>query len=260
MSFHKFVMVAVMGAAFGATVAPVHGKAKAPKATDVEALTAEVARLRADLDAAVREIAALKAAAGGKVAPEEGPRYRGRSAKSWLEQLKDLEPKTRIDALEALGALAAKDKKLIPVLVDSAKNDTGLVPAAAVKALGEAGPEALSALIELVNDKQVRFEAINVIGRMGPTAKSAVPVLAKALEEESRAPTMRSPLYALRGIGPDAKEAIPALVKALGKCLEDIGKSDDYPNRFGVAESSLNVLIVDTLRVYPERRFCHKRV
>lgn len=237
----------------GAVVAPVNAQKKRADLVELDKLRAEVAKLRADLDAAVREISALKAAAGGgKVLAEQGPLYRGRSAHSWLEQLKDAEPKTRIDALEALGVLAQKDKKLIGMLIETAKNDTGLgvVPSHAVKALGAAGPEALPALIEMVQDKNLRLEAVKEIGNMGPKAKSAVPVLAKALEKETEILTLRALVVTFYRIGPDAKEAIPALVKTLEKCLEDMGKPIiKSETRFGVSPVSLNFSIVTTLKV-----------
>jgi HEAT repeats len=258
MTSYKLTTAALVCLVVGASVAPAQGKKGGidfKTAADLAKLKEDVERLRADLDAARREIAALKAAAGGKIAAEEGPLYRGRSAKSWLEQLKDLEPKTRIDALEALGALAEKDKKLIPVLLDTATNDkayvdrVGYVQDAAVQALGKAGPEALPNLIDLVNDKRLRHTAINAIGAMEPKAKSAAPVVAKTLEDESHPPTMRQTIYSLQRIGPDAKAAIPALVKALGKCLEDIGKDElrGPQIRFGVFPDSVNVLLVETL-------------
>jgi HEAT repeats len=252
MSVYTRMMVAVICVTMCVGGALAQGKGNTPTVADVEKLQAEITRLRADLDAALREISTLKAVVnGGKPAADEGPLYRGRSAKSWLEQLKDAEPKTRIDALEAIGVLAQKDKKLVPVLAETAKNGAGkFVANAAVKALGAAGPEALPALIELVKDKKERYQAVTEIGAMGPKAKSAVPALAKALEEESTANALRKIVSALREIGPDAKEAIPALVKTLGKTLEDIGMPEttkSTANRFGVSPNSVNVVIVKTL-------------
>ncbi|MBI3821187.1 MAG: HEAT repeat domain-containing protein [Planctomycetes bacterium] len=229
-------------------------KTKTPTKQEVDQLRAEVARLRADLDAALKEINALKAAIGGKpVAPEEGPLYRGRNARYWQEQLKDADTKVCIEALEALGALARTDKKLIPVLVEAVKTGSDSIPYYAVKALGAAGPDVLPALIDILKEnKRYRAEAAKAIGKLGPIAKPAVPALLKALEEESQhANSLSIFAGAIHNIGPDAKEAIPALVKAMGACLEDIGKpiENTGKSRFGISFGSANVRILEALTV-----------
>ena len=43
-----------------------------------------------------------------------GPRYLGKSASYWLNNLEDASPKARLLAVEALGNIAEKDKSLIP--------------------------------------------------------------------------------------------------------------------------------------------------
>jgi HEAT repeats len=248
----KTVVIAAVFFALGASLSSAQpgSKGKSTNPSEVEMLRSEVARLRADLDAALREIAAMKLAMnGGKAAPEEGQLFRGRSARHWLEQLKDADDKTREAAIEAIGALARKDKKLIPVLLDALKNDPSyLVTTPAANALVAIGPEVLPALIEIAKDKTQatgRFRAIEAIGYLGPRAKTAVPLLAKSLADADSA-VLRASIRAIGMIGPDAKDAIPDLVNALGDCNAEAGKPG---SRFGTSPLSINVMILDALFV-----------
>jgi HEAT repeats len=256
MLFNTSNLCALLCVALGASVACAQPKTKGDgspfsRPADTKKLQEEIDRLRRDLDAATREIAALKAALGsGKIAPEEGPLYRGRSATSWLAQLKDEDDKTRADAIEAIGVLARKNKKLIPVVFDALKSDpSSLVVNPASNALVSLGPDVLPTLIEMAKDKSQknsRVHAIQVIGDMGPNAKTAVPVLAKSLAESDVA-ILRSSIRALSLIGPDAKDAIPDLVNALGDCNAAAGKPMPGGPRFGNSPGSINVMILDTL-------------
>jgi hypothetical protein len=113
----KTVVIAAVFFALGASLSSAQpgSKGKSTNPAEVEMLRTEVARLRADLDAALCEIAAMKLAMnGGKTAPEEGQLFRGRSARHWLEQLKDADDKTREAGIEAIGGLARKNKKGSP--------------------------------------------------------------------------------------------------------------------------------------------------
>jgi len=86
---------------------------------------------------------------------DQGPLYRGKPASYWMGQFKDADPKLRVEALVALGNIAQKNKKLIPVLVDSLKDKDDKVGIVALKALGSLGPDAKSAIpimIDLLGD------------------------------------------------------------------------------------------------------------
>lgn len=64
-------------------------------------------------------------------------------------------------------------------------------------------------------DAADKRQAVAALRGVGPWAKAAVPVLARATTDDD--PTVRRyAAYALGNIGPEAKEAVPALVKALG--------------------------------------------
>src|SRR5262249_28279595 len=89
------------------------GDAKA----EINALRTEVAKLRKEVDAALAEIKTLKEFLRESfAAPSEKPMFRGKPVAFWLEQFKDSDPDYRAKAAEALGALAQRNKDLIPVL------------------------------------------------------------------------------------------------------------------------------------------------
>src|SRR5437016_344160 len=80
----------------------------------------------------------------------------------------------------------------------TAKKDQYTVASPAVKALGNVGPEAIPALVEIAGDvTNLRMEVARAIQPMGPKAKAAVPVLAKALEEETHPQSLRTIVHAL---------------------------------------------------------------
>ncbi len=76
-----------------------------------------------------------------------------------------------------------------------------------------AGQEDVSALIHKLKDKDtdVRWRAAYALGRIGPAAKEAVPVLIATLKDKE---VRTNAVFALGEIGPAAKEAVPALESA----------------------------------------------
>jgi hypothetical protein len=78
------------------------------------------------------------------------------------------------------------------------------------------GGRSLTELIAALGDQdfQTRIKAVDHLGYMGPKAKSAVPALVDALDEER---LRESVLHSLCNIGVGAEEAIPALIKAIAE-------------------------------------------
>jgi len=73
----------------------------------------------------------------------------------------------------------------------------------------------LPRLIKALENDNTQGLAVEVIRRLGPRAKDAVPKL--ILELDDTDPEYRREVeFALAAIGPDAKEAVPALIKHLG--------------------------------------------
>jgi HEAT repeat protein len=129
------------------------------------------------------------------------PQYRGeiqrgvpnRKVMELLKDLKDLDPKTRISAVEDLGHLAEVKlddaKPAIPALLKSLKDRDAGVRRAVIAAMKKIEPEpkdyvpALTELLKKERDATVRLAAVRALGQIGPPAKSAVPTL-KDLQRE----------------------------------------------------------------------------
>lgn len=206
----------------GAWADPVVAQGEAKR--DIAALRAEIAKLRNDLESAIKEIKKLKDTLGqGAKVEEEGPFYRGRSTRFWLDQAKDADPKYRTEAVEALGMLAKKNKELFPVLVAALKDDNVYVTMPAAQALGSLGKAVVPVLIEVMKDKSsyARYGAATALSQMGPEAKAAVPVLIQFLTEPD-VKFFQAAIETLGGIGAEAKPAIPAMTDLLGNTLKDL--------------------------------------
>jgi len=199
------------------------GGKKGASQADLAELRKEIATLRAELDAARAELNDLKVALRLPAAPpEQGPLYRGRPARVWLEQMKDADASFRIEAVKAVGALAQRQKSLIPALVAALKDRDYSVADWASQALGDLGAEVVPALLEVVKDKtasNARNAAIGALARIGPEAKAAVPLLTQVLKEEGSTPNY-STIDALRAMGEAAKPAVPVLIDAAGRFIQ----------------------------------------
>jgi hypothetical protein len=92
--------------------------------------------------------------------------------------------------------------------------------------LGSTGPEALPAILELVNDPDdpVREDALDALTRVGPEAESAIPMLARVFREEPYlAPSAARALAAIA----DRCHKTPQGVVAAMSPLRDALKEDD---------------------------------
>ena len=90
------------------------------KADNAALLGAEVAKLRADLDAALTKIKSLE---DGRQGTPAGHLYRGKPLQFWLDQMKDGDPAFRGEAVHVIGVYAQKDEGLIPILFAALKDD-----------------------------------------------------------------------------------------------------------------------------------------
>jgi len=175
--------------------------------------------------------------------------YHGKSESYWRPNVRAPDPKTREEAITALGALKAKDS--IPDLIEALKDKNSVIRAKAAGALWGFGPDAMAAgpsLIPLLKDKDtgVRLNAAGALGEIGVDSKDALPPLREALRDRDvyvRAQgassigkfvqqskvtvpilieALRDPAkevrvaaaYALAGLGPDARLAAVELKKA----------------------------------------------
>lgn len=143
----------------------------------------------------------------------------GKEASPVIAQgLTNKDRKTQLLCLDALGASAdgVRPDAIRKILAIVKATDVELSHQA-LFVLCQLGTEARSATFELTKlladktqDPQARQLAAQALGAIGPEASSAIPELLKALDDPD--PQMvRWAVFALGGIGPKAKEAVPAL-------------------------------------------------
>jgi RNA polymerase sigma factor (sigma-70 family) len=208
--------------------------------TEVTTLLSEIAKLRVQLDSALKDIRSLKDelkeirsakdSLGQGTAPrDQGPLFQGKPVRFWMDQFNDADPKLRAPAVKALGHLAQKNKELIPVLVDALKDPYVLKPPFdsvgrnASEALARFGPDAVPVLLDVLKDKTSSRAALRraaeSVGMIGPKAKAAAPLLAQALKMDDWDVRYYA-FIALSQIGPDSKPALPAMIEVLGDLLK----------------------------------------
>lgn len=190
-------------------------------------------------------IAALAAAlVVGCAEREPEPEFEGRPAAEWIADLEDRSPETRRKAVAALSELGESEQaraalvtalgdadpqvasaalealrraglEVLPMLTQALASENAQTRANAALLLGELGPEAQPAVAELgrlaAEDPQwdVRFRAVEALGRMGPAAADAEAQLRDAAQDED--PNVRAAAEAvLAQLGGEPAAAEPA--------------------------------------------------
>jgi HEAT repeat protein len=140
---------------------------------------------------------------------------------SLVHRLQDEAKNLRWAAMLALGSIGREATSTVPALVEFLSGqEEGVVGAATT--LAKMGETAVPPLIEgMKSDKaHVRWTCAIALGRIGPSAKAAVPSLMTALSDPEQKGLYRVAevaAEALGQIGPAAVSAIPALIDALRK-------------------------------------------
>jgi HEAT repeat protein len=150
-----------------------------------------------------------------------------------IERLKDRS--TCLRALNEVARLGPLALDALPWLRDLLTETDPRILAAAARAVGHIGYNALPAMLELMShsEKVVRREIVWALARLGVAAKPALPVLCRALQD-SDPRTAAGAAQCLANMGPAAEPAIPDLINALdtanliqsrliAKALSDIG-------------------------------------
>ncbi len=144
-------------------------------------------------------------------------------------------------AVRACGVLRSFGHKASPALsaliqsLDSDDWQLRSVAEAAIAAMGPAGKAAIPRLMRLLQEQpandppnnkiNLQAGAVWALGKLGPDARIAVPMMIKALETDQD-PRMRgAAAEALGNFGDGAKHAIPALRKALQDQNEDVRRA-----------------------------------
>jgi HEAT repeat protein len=119
----------------------------------------------------------------------------------------------RNNAAGILGRIGPKAKKAIPALEKALQDEDKAFCWTVKQALRKIKQVTVDDLIECLNDKDIiiRSHAVESLGEMGPEAKSAVPQLILCLKDQ-KAEVRKKAALALAGIG---KPALPALIESL---------------------------------------------
>ena len=137
-----------------------------------------------------------------------------------IAALSDPNPQVRANVTGALLAQGEKARPATKHLLECLKDNSDQVRANAAASLGKIKVDAKTALAPLsmllVSDisPNVRLEAMNAIGEMGPSAVKAITPLRVLLRDGN--PTLRSTAAAVLGmIGPQSAPAVPDIIKLL---------------------------------------------
>ncbi len=131
-----------------------------------------------------------------------------------LQAMKSEQVSIRQEAVVALSAIGPGAKEAMPAVVAALADRDLEVRKLAFGALDKMRPATVPALAEGLKDERVRYDALELLGRIGPGAKAAVSAVAETLKDKSD-PVRYQAAITLGKIGPEAKAAVPALALAL---------------------------------------------
>lgn len=155
---------------------------------------------------------ALTADTIGLIGPAAAP-----AAPALVRALLDKNEQVRQMSAQALGALGGHSAIGVPALIEVMMFDEATsVRDAAEQALSKIGPEAVAGLTQLldVDSPNLRMRAARCLGRMGSTARAAVPNLLKEVRDED--PTVRvAVVEALWQITSQPARVIPPTIELL---------------------------------------------
>lgn len=145
-----------------------------------------------------------------------------------VKGLESENPNVRAGAARALFELEAPTDPAIEALVASLGDSEPKVLANALDALAALGSKAVPKLATALQKEEVRSLAVQILARMGPGAKEAVPALVEAMKTDD--PEFRREVhFALASIGgPDSAPALDGLIEALNSDTDIVRNSACY--------------------------------
>jgi HEAT repeat protein len=169
-----------------------------------------------------------------------------------LAGLKDAAPLVRTQALSLLWVADPKHPDLLPKIRELLGAPGS--PYQALHLLGRMGPDAAKAVPDLVNllkgsDPNLRRSVVQTLGQIGPPSREAVPTLVELLEQRDYA-LRQYLLVALRAIGgADPKALVPALQKVVQQEQNYLrGQAIDLLGEQGPAAGDAVGLLLEELR------------
>jgi HEAT repeat protein len=127
----------------------------------------------------------------------------------------DKEPRTRAAATKSIVDLKPRPALLMPAIgkiMDAVRPDS---MNNIVEAVADTGAPAVPILVKALGDESQRPKVAAILGRLGPDAKDAAPALANILEKDKSPAARREALIALGSMGPFAAQQSPAIAKVL---------------------------------------------
>lgn len=175
-----------------------------------------------------------------------------------VAQLKDMDPLVRLRAARQLATLGPAAKLAIPALKEAAENDADeVVRIAARRALQAAvdtqSKETLATLLQQLQDKNplVRLQAATRLGKLGASAKSALPALKQALtdsDEDVRLVARRSVEAIEQALAQEVKPILEQIQKDLkSKKIEDRLAGVESLRRLGEEGKALTALLLQSM-------------
>jgi HEAT repeat protein len=171
------------------------------------------AELKKQLDSKDHLLMLTSAWALAKINPDDKARVEA-TAKLLVDSLADKDKFVREAAARGLFELHLPPDQVVPVLGDLLSDKDPVIRANVVEAFASLGEKALPRLIRALENDDTQALAVEVIHRLGPKAKAAVPALILELKDPD-ADYRREVEFALASIGPDAKDAVPELINRL---------------------------------------------
>jgi HEAT repeat protein len=118
--------------------------------------------------------------------------YQGKPLSEWMKMLKDEDLIKKYAAIKAIGELGPEAKEAIPILIETIremKDRDKRILFACNQALLGMGKEIVPHMIALLKDDtwEMRRGSAWVLGKLGPDAKDAVPALTEALNDPNHA-------------------------------------------------------------------------
>ena len=131
--------------------------------------------------------------------------------------LKDKQAAFRYSTVIFLGEMGGAATSAIPALELATRDSNATVASCAIKSLGQISPTTVPILTNLLADPDpaLRIYSANALGKLGPKARDAVPLLVKALQDHATKPAVigsatsgeevsQSAAAALKAIDPDS--------------------------------------------------------
>lgn len=165
-----------------------------------------------------------------------------------VKGLKSDNPTIRSAAARALVEFKGPQELVAPVVISAVEEASPEVIGNIMQILADQGAAAVPRLMRGLANEKLRPYAIQVIGRIGPEAKEAVPALASLLPATDPRQTIEIQL-ALAAIGPASLPAMPKLIESLKSDNQQIRTSAAFalgkvgPTAAGAATDPLRELL-----------------